>query len=94
MRFYSALKGQFFLIKPLKPAPQPPTMPLMATSATKRDPLWLVILLAICGWLRAPLCKVTKIIGPAILPKIAVLSFLFWILVEVLATGYVEKMIG
>lgn len=102
MRFYSALKGQLILIGPLKAAPQPPTMPLVAKSVVaksvvKRQSLFNIIFWAICTMIGASGELIGSIFGRlycANRPKLAVLTFLFWILVEILAEDYVSKVLG
>lgn len=102
MEFYNMLKGQrLILIKPIKPAPQPATMPVVAKSVIKRPSILAVLFLAIHTMVLVSAAQIRSIgiqIYCANRPKLAVLSFLFWILVEILATdvatNYIERVIG
>lgn len=100
MKFFNMAPGQkLILIKTT--VETPPACPVLAKRAPVVVPFWQVIALWLCTWLK-PLLKSLSDIGDkgrmirtSIRPNLAFLTFLFWMLVEVLAQDYLERiMVG
>jgi len=88
------LPGQKLILFRIE-ASQPPPLPVVAKSApTEAEPLYLTIILWLLSILGRPVVRKTR----SAWPQIVVLGFLATVFVSVvlesLAAGYIEKMLG
>jgi hypothetical protein len=90
------LPGQKLILARIE-TPQPPPLPVMAKSApteAEPEPLYLTIILWILVILARPAIRKSRNVWPQIAALIFLASIFINVILENIAAGYIEKMLG